>query len=186
MAMVVPQFVYLIFPILCTIFFFLDCLGYDREMIYDYAWWISIAYFSTDFLVELMRFDLIYIFHHSICLTLLFLKLIWKDQKLYSNFMHLGLTMEISNIFYNARPLFAKGSQASLVNDLFFVASWFTTRMFYSIPHTISLVLIDGVDGGYPTLIRIAIIGVVMLHLYWARLILRKVYRQLFGGSKKD
>jgi hypothetical protein len=186
MTIVVPQIAYLIFPTLCTIFFLLDSLGYDREVIYSYGWWISVVYFSLDFFVELMKFDPIYIFHHSLCLTLLFLKLIWKDQKLYSNFMHLGLTMEVSNIFLNARPLLVKGSQAAFVNDLLFVVSWFTTRMFYSIPHTISLVLIGGVDGGYPVLIRIAIVGVVMLHLYWGYLILRKVYRQIVGSPKRS
>lgn len=185
--MAVPQVLYLVFPTLCTIFFILDCyFGYDREVIYGYAWGISVAYFTCDFFVELMKFDLIYIFHHSVCLTLLLLKLIWNDQKMYSQFMHLGLTMEISNIFLNARPLLVKGSQTSLVNDLFFVISWFATRMFYSIPHTISLVLIDGVDGGYPTLMRIAIAGVVMLHIYWAYLILRKVHRQLSGNAKGE
>lgn len=172
----IPKFLYVIFPTFCTGLFILDAMGYDREVIYTYGWYISVVYFIMDFIVELLRFDLIYIFHHATCLTLLLLKLIWKDQQVYATFMHIGLTMEISNIFLNARPLLSRGTTASFVNDVLFVFSWFASRIFYSIPWTIKLVIFDGIDGGYPTLVKIAILAVIGLHIYWGYMILRKLY----------
>jgi hypothetical protein len=180
MALAIPKFVYIIYPTICTIFFILDYLGYDRQAIYEFGWWLSIIYFSLDLIVEVLRQDFLYILHHSVCLTLLLLKLVWSDERLYVTFMHLGLTMEISNIFLNARPLLKRGGKASTVNDLLFVISWFLTRWGYSIPKTLWLVLVDRIDGGYPVPIGVALTVVVALHVYWGFLILKKVARQLF------
>jgi hypothetical protein len=186
MAVAIPKIVYLIYPTICTIFFVLDALGYDRDPIYEFGWWLSIVYFSLDIIVELIKLDPVYILHHSVCLTLLLLKFVWLDQRVYNTFMHLGLTMEISNIFLNARPLFVRGGTASTVNDLLFVVSWLATRLGYSIPRTLWLVLVDGVDGGYPRLMGIALTAVVALHVYWAALILKKVSNQLFPAKEKE
>lgn len=181
----IPKYLYIIYPSYCTILLFFDFFGYNRLIIYNYyGWWFSIFYFIIDLIIEISNFNYIYILHHSVCLTLLLLKLIWKDEVMYSNFMNLGLTMEVSNIFLNLRPLLKGNKEKENINNILFVISWFITRIFYSIPMTIYLVYFKKVDGGQPFLISIAIFAVVILHLYWGFLILKKVYQQIY--PKKD
>lgn len=165
--------VYTIFPTLCAVFCILDAIEFDtRQNIYDVAWWISIVYFVCDITVEIFKRD---------CLTLLALKLFWSDMELYADFMHLGLTMELSNIFFNSRPLFERGTTNSLINDVFFMLSWFGSRVFYSLPRVFWLVVVEKKDGGSPLLLGGAVYLLGALHLYWGVLIIKKVAREFNG-----
>jgi hypothetical protein len=185
MTSVFPQLLYAIFPTICFACTLLDFAGYDRQSIYDVAWWISIVYFISDLIVEISRRNLVYIAHHTACLTLLSLKMFWHDQKQYSDFMHLGLTMELSNLFFNLRPILKKGSTSATINDACFALVWYISRLGYSLPRTIHLIVVEKVDGGFPRVMITIVVGLTVLHIYWAILIFRKSMRTLFPGQTK-
>lgn len=178
--------VHMIYPTLCTVFFIMDLFNIDsRESIYDLAWQISIVYFLFDLSLELYKLDWLYVGHHIACLSLLLVKLSWDDKATYTEYMHIGLSMEVSNIFLNARPLFPSGSKSSLINDICFAISWFASRMFFAIPKALWLIVIDKKDGGWPILVGGAIYLLSALHVYWGYLILRKMAHKFGKVSKK-
>jgi hypothetical protein len=179
MSILMHPLVHMIYPVLCTAFFIMDLLQMDtRENIYDLAWTISIVYFLFDLSLELYRRDWLYVGHHVACLSLLLVKLSWDDKETYSTFMHIGLSMEVSNIFLNARPLFASGSIFSLINDVLFAISWFGSRLGFAIPKALWLIVVDKKDGGWPILVGGAIYLLSVLHIYWGYLIIRKIMRK--------
>ncbi len=175
----------IIFPTICGVFFLLDMIGYDRQVIYGYAWWISIVYFIIDFIVEIMNRSFEYIVHHTVCLTLLLLRLVWSGGlEHYATFMHLGLTTELSNVFMHMRFILEKDSKAAYYNNLTFVFVWFGTRIFYALPYAIWYISYEKHDGGHPLVLGAALYSLSALHVYWGYLILQKVYREVTKSNK--
>jgi hypothetical protein len=116
------------------------------------------------------------------CMMLVLLKFSWDDQVLYAKFMHIGLSMEWSNLFMNLRKYMKKDSTLGTVNDLLFVFSWFGCRVFYSLPQAILLMRASGVSGA---IVNTAVYGLSVLHVYWGFLILRKFIWRVFVITAK-
>ena len=127
-----------------------------------------------------------YIIHHGIVLTFLFMRSHWPDDGEYLvEWFEFGMIMEMSNVFFNIRPMFTKGSTGATINDATFVAVWFVTRIFYAIPKA-WLNVLNGTDGGFPMAMRVLLIILTVMHAYWGYLMVKKIWRMLNPKSKKQ
>lgn len=175
------EYVYVIYPSICTVALILPLLGLGDESVCCMIGWIaSVAYFVFDLFVQLWDMNWGYIFHHILCLTMVCLRFWWTTDSSYCVFMRIGMAMEVSNVFMNLRTVLAKDSTAAIINDFFFTSSWMASRMGYAFPKLFTILVVDRIDcAGFESLISGAVLLLFVLHLYWGALILRKVYRTI-------
>ena len=180
-------YTYALFPTLCGLSFLLTKFGVLETLpTYDIMWKISIGYFIVDLVVQLMARDITYIIHHAIVLIFLLMRSSWvSDAGYLTEWFEFGMIMEMSNVFFNIRPMFAYGSTGAQLNDITFVLVWFVTRIFYAIPNSWRNVL-GGSDGGYPNAMRALLVILTVMHAYWGYLMVKKIYRMLTKPKKKE
>jgi hypothetical protein len=179
-------YTYALYPTLCGVSFFLAVFGFV-EMVptYDIMWKISLVYFVIDLVVQLMAMDFTYIVHHTIVLIFLLMRSKWPSDELYlGEWFEFGMIMEMSNVFFNIRPMFTKGSMGAQLNDITFVVVWFVTRIFYAIPTAWKNVL-GGSDGGFPNAMLALLVTLTVMHAYWGYLMIKKIWRMLNPKPKK-
>lgn len=180
-------YTYAFYPTLCGLSFFLTIFGFlETGPTYDIMWKVSLVYFVIDLVVQLMAMDFTYIIHHTIVLIFLLMRSRWpNDEQYLAEWFEFGMIMEMSNVFFNIRPMFTKGSTGAQLNDVTFVLVWFVTRIFYAIPTAWKNVL-NGHDGGFPTAMMVLLVTLTLMHAYWGYLMVKKIWRMLNPKPKKS
>jgi hypothetical protein len=155
----------------------------------NFSWSIyafSYLYFVITGLINLYYLEYNFVFHHIVCLNLIFASHLNTSQEYLIWFSYCFMA-EISNIFLSLKnilkhieKLFSiQLKNINTLNNLLFFISYFTIRIFYLMPLTYHFICDNYYNLKFPGFILCNIIVMTLLNLYWGYLIIKKVQRML-------